>query len=272
MALLDPMVERCSTIKRLAIYPKAGSQVCLDLPASFGSQAFHHLRVLSGSAALVAPDVLEVIGTMPQLEHLAIHALNQFLPALDNNLSPASFPALKRLLFGTWYLGDMRELAQLQPLLCRLEGLELQVDMFVISEELGSDEDINDAIQETLAIWLEKTICLRKLSVNLDPEGNNYELIDLSHPSTFLKLITEHQIEFLYLNGTRLDTNQFQLLEFNWSHLKELRLPQQSIALKEIHIFASLPSLRHLQAQLYLLDDADWPDKIWGSCMFRTLE
>ncbi|KAG9102568.1 hypothetical protein FRC06_001762 [Ceratobasidium sp. 370] len=168
MALLDPVVERCTSIERLAIYPKAGSQVCLDLPASFGSRAFCHLRELSGSAALVATDVIEVIGSLPQLEYLAIRAFNQFLPPFPEKLPPTSFPALKHLFFSTWFLNDALELPRLQTLLCRLQFLELHVDVFAIDQELEGDQDIVTLSYNMISAWLENAIRLRKLHVDHD--------------------------------------------------------------------------------------------------------
>jgi hypothetical protein len=86
MVLLDSIIERCAALEHLAIYPKAGSHMCLDLPAAFGSLPFSSLRELSGSAALVGAGVLEVIGALPHLETLSINAFNQYLPDLPLSL------------------------------------------------------------------------------------------------------------------------------------------------------------------------------------------
>ncbi|KAG8726139.1 hypothetical protein FRC12_023662 [Ceratobasidium sp. 428] len=158
LVILDPLVERCSVIQCLAIYPKAGSQICQDLPASFGSLPFSHLRELSGSAALVASDLLVVIGALPQLESLSIHGFNQYLPPLPDELPGTSFPALKHLYFSTLYSEDALGLAQLEHLLCRLEFLELQVDLYAMDEDLDGDERALALTQDIMSAWLEKTL------------------------------------------------------------------------------------------------------------------
>ncbi|KAG8720563.1 hypothetical protein FRC08_018840 [Ceratobasidium sp. 394] len=271
MALLDPMVERCTSIKRLAIYPKAGSQVCLDLPASFGSRAFHHLRELSGSAALVATDVIEVVGSLPQLEYLAIRAFNQFLPPFPEGLPPTSFPALKHLFFSTWFLNDALELPRLQTLLCRLQCLELHVDIFAIDQELEDDQDIIILCHDMISAWLDRTLCLRKLYVDFDPDNNDCEVINLTHRPIITR-ITELQIETLHLNGIALGVSILRDPLLDWSHLRELHLPQQPVTSENLHNFAVLPSLVHLKLSLRLSDKAILPDEIWENRLLHTLE
>ncbi|KAG8743228.1 hypothetical protein FRC10_000229 [Ceratobasidium sp. 414] len=271
MVLLDSMVERCTAIKRLAIYAKAGSQVCFDLPASFGSRAFHHLRELSGSAALVATDVIEIIGALPQLEYLAIRTFNQFLPPFPEELPPTSFPALKHLFFSTWFLNDAYELPRLHSLLSRFEFLELHIDVFAVDEESENDQDIITQSYNVISAWLERTFCLRKLHVDFDPDNNGCEIIDLTHKPIMTR-ITELQIETLHLNGISLGVHIFQDPLLDWSHLKELHLPQQHVTLGNLHNFAALPSLVHLKLSLNLSDKAVLPDQIWENRLLHTLE
>ncbi|KAG8699685.1 hypothetical protein FRC09_006460, partial [Ceratobasidium sp. 395] len=272
--LLDTLLERCSTVTRLAIYPKTGSQVCRDLPAAFASQAFSHLRVLSGGVALAASDLLVVIGTLPQLEHFIIRGCNQRLPPLPEELRIASFPALKHLFFSTWRPGDALKLAHLGPLLCRLEFLELELEPCPVDEHPDVEyERLLSLINNVVPFWLENTVCLRTLFVDVDPYGNKSRATAIAHHSSkILSRITELRIQKLHLNSLRLNPQIFRN-HFDWSYLKELHLPDQYVPnLENLHCFAALPCLEYLKVLLRLSVPVALPDEIRGNRQLRTIE
>ncbi|KAG8737864.1 hypothetical protein FRC12_016994 [Ceratobasidium sp. 428] len=270
MALFDLLIERCSIIKRLAIYP-GGSQVYRNLPTAFASQPLSHLRELSGSAALVASDLLVVIGALPRLEYLAIHACDLYLPPLPEELPLASFPALKRLFFSTWYLEDALKLAQLKPLLCQLEFLELKLEPHVADEGPGARKHILALTHTVLSFWLENTVCLRTLYMNVDPYGNRSEVPDFARLPKILKRITELQIQTLHLNGLSINPVIFHN-HLDWSHLKNLHLPDQYVSLWRLCRFAALPCLEYLKVWLGISDKFAVPDEIWENRQLRTIE
>ncbi|KAG8750688.1 hypothetical protein FRC12_012761 [Ceratobasidium sp. 428] len=272
--LLDTLLERCSTITRLAIYPKTGSQVCRDLPAAFASQAFSHLRVLSGGVALAASDLLAVIGTLPQLEHFIIRGCDQRLPPLPEELPIASFPALKRLFFSTYRPRDAFKLAHLEPLLCQLKFLELELEPYPVDEDPDAGyERLLALICDVIPFWLEKTACLQTLFVDIDPYGDRPRATNIAqYPLKIFDKITELQIQRLHLHNLMLDPRIFPN-HFDWLHLKELYLPDQYVPhLGNLYYFAALPCLEYLQVQLRLSDHVALPDEIWGNRQLRTIE
>jgi hypothetical protein len=269
MVLLDSIIERCSTLERLAVYPKAGTHMCLDLPAAFGSLPFSYLRELSGSAALVGAGVLEVIGALPHLQTLSINAFNQYLPGLPLELAPMSFPALTYLSITTIYLDDALALANLRPMLRNLKTAELCIDPFAADEV---PEDVIDAIYNMILQWLENTVCLRQFFLDLDPASNGYELLSFNHKPILMRM-TELQLVVLSLIGADVDESIFHDPDLDWSHLKELHLPRQRASLNTLSRFAVIPNLEHLTIALRLSGGAvKHPDEIVPNYILRTLE
>ncbi|QRW14013.1 hypothetical protein RhiLY_13012 [Ceratobasidium sp. AG-Ba] len=251
MVLLDPLVERCVSLERLAIYPKAGSWTCFDLPAVFASRSFSYLQELSGSVALVASEVFPIIAALPRLVRFSVYAYDQFMPNLPDSLPLDAFRTLKHFTLATNNPHDALDFARFQALLSKVESLEFCCDFYAYGVGIWDGKEL---VLEILASWLANASGLKDLRVEFDPEDNGYDSIDLTD-SLALERILQHRIECLYLNGVHFEPyDVFVTSQGDWSFLKQLQMPGYQSSFSTIPAFAYAPNLEHLAVSLSFTD------------------
>ncbi|KAF8604435.1 hypothetical protein BDV93DRAFT_606117 [Ceratobasidium sp. AG-I] len=246
LVLLDPILERCTAIERLAIYPRAGSMESYELRPALGSSTFSHLRELSGSATLAGVHMLQAVSMLPQLERLSILASYQYFPEVPTELPPGSFPKLKHLTLNTRFLEDALSIATMRPMLCRLTSLDVCIDPFTNWDGVS---DFTVGILGVVLVFLENSPRLRKFVFNTDPDENGYVPL-IVYEQTLLTHLA--RLESLSLTSIILGPSAFQEPEMDWSSLKELNLPAQHAVL-ETHLpyFAKIKCLERLTLSLY---------------------
>jgi hypothetical protein len=135
MSNTSPNIETLEIFPGSKLYPKnvleqgEYSDALLFAPIAL----FQNLRVLNSSSALLDPEVLQSLGSLPQLESIAIHTisvagwpqLEHEMSAFDLDLPAHSFPALRHLGIGLAPPSVISKLWCTSALVCQLVSIHI---------------------------------------------------------------------------------------------------------------------------------------------------
>ncbi|KAG8776912.1 hypothetical protein FRC12_000626 [Ceratobasidium sp. 428] len=265
--ILKTISDRCPNMQSLYIYPTRengegdtdGESCLLNImwpgPYLPYLQSLLGLRSLSTSLAVIDGDGLPALGGLPQLETLTIRGCNEYLHDENFAVPANSFPRLMSLTLWEIYVGVVRDLMAIQPLVRRLTHLSI---CHWFEEEEAEEQ--TEWFEGTIPLLLQNIPGLESLyydaTYNISPFDFDIVRGGISH--SFLERTSK--LRTLYLTGFEIQSvGVLECMPASWSMLTDLCLVHGVISPALLPYFAKLPNLQKLTLQLQFSHRVDWP-------------
>jgi hypothetical protein len=256
--ILQTILGEHPRLRKLAIFPSAERGTDADdgennlltflwrRPFEQWLKDTEELEEITSTLALVRSAPIKVISTLPCLKSLTLYSGTESVASDAHDLSPSSFPSLRRLAIWMVSPWDVSNILRVQPMVKSLTHLELKLNL-----SLEHESPPEWIISELFPLF-NSTPHLTSLDLVVDPyiwddpyDCGRQSLLDIMSrlPLTFVSLFGLH-LGDLTANGA--------LLRATWPHVTELRLPHELASFPALVQFAALPNLQKLVL------DFDW--------------
>ncbi|KAG8716726.1 hypothetical protein FRC08_008925 [Ceratobasidium sp. 394] len=271
-SLLKHISELAPKTKRLSVYIEDDdlyrSDEELEMVAFWGPRLetyfkpLEYLRELTSTDAVLTPEVLPVIASLPNLEVLNVHRPNDGSMGVWESLDPESlpsnpFPALKHFSLCGTVAGEACLVLE-YSLFSNLSSIQLTLDHYPTETELGPGNTIPWEYQ-LIEILVRACPHLTNLDLNLNESGHS--VCNLRSPyngRNALLLMSK-----LPLRTVCISSADFGLIDDSdivtrhelgtaWPLVTKLSMPHLEAQFRQLYEFSQLPNLEELTLRLYL--------------------